>query len=142
MYVASSFVTFSIRQPYLKALHLVRRTLDQNGLRLPAELDVDLRIKRELGVNGAPRTILFVDDPELLLEGIVFHCASAVGIPQPVVVPGNDRTAEVFVRGAKTGPEGRFSATVHTPVLELEERIVGVIETIGDREEPSFFMTY
>jgi hypothetical protein len=74
-----SLVTFRIPQPHQPALQLVRRAIASHGLLAAAEIDVASRIKRELGACLAPCTILFVDDPALLLEGIVFH-RSAWGI--------------------------------------------------------------
>jgi uncharacterized protein (DUF302 family) len=128
----STLVAFSIREPYQIGLRLVRRALTQHGLLAPAELDVASRIKRELGAGVAPCTVLFVDDPALLLEGIVFHRAAALGIPQPVVVSGNDRHTEVLVRTEKALVE-RFPASVQDPLLQLQERIVRAIETIAER---------
>ena len=130
----STLVIFSIQEPHQIALRLVRRALTQHGLLAPVELDVASRIKQELGAGVAPCTVLFVDEPELLLEGIVFNRGAALWIPQPVVISGNDRHTEVLVRSAKA-LAGGFPASVQDPLLQLQERIVRAMETIAEREE-------
>ena len=135
MHNGSQLLTFSIREPYQIALRLVRRALTQHGLFAPAELDVASRIKQELGASVAPCTVLFVDDPALLLEGIVFHRGAALGIPQPVVISGNDRHTEVLVRSAKSLVAGGFPASVEDPLVQLQKRIARAMETIAEREE-------
>jgi len=135
MHNESQLLTFSIREPYSIALQLVRRALTQHGLLAPAEVDVASRIRQELGAGVAPCTVLFVDDPALLLEGIVFHRGAALGIPQPVVISGNDHYTEVLIRSAKSLVLGGFPASAQDPLLQLQERIVRAMETIAVREE-------
>ena len=135
MHNGSQLLTFSIREPYSIALQLVRRALTQHGLLAPAEVDVASRIRQELGAEVAPCTVLFVDDPALLLEGIVFHRGAALGIPQPVVISGNDHYTEVLIRSAKSLVLGGFPASAQDPLLQLQERIVRAMETIAVREE-------
>jgi uncharacterized protein (DUF302 family) len=133
----SALVTFSIREPYPVALRLVRRALNQHGLLAAAELDVSSRIREELGVVVAPCTVLLVDDPTLLLEGIVFHRGAALWIPQRVVISGNERHTEVFVRSANSTSllAGGFSASLLDPIGRLQERIVRTMETVAERQE-------
>jgi len=138
----SALVTFSIREPYETGLRLVRAALMRHGLLAPARLDVALRIKQELGVGVAPCTILFVDDPTLLLEGIVFHRGAALGIPQPVVVSGNDRYTEVLVRSAKSLVTGGFPASVQDPILQLQERIVRSMESVAEKEDAPMLVNF
>jgi len=142
MFNGSLPVTFRIREPHQGALRLVRRTLTQHGLRAPVELDVALRIKQELGVGVAPCTILYVDNPALLLEGILFHRGAALGIPQPVVVSGNDRHTEVFIHGANSPARRDSPITVDRPFMELRAKIIGAMETIAEREEAPLLASY
>jgi uncharacterized protein (DUF302 family) len=129
-----SLVTFSVAEPHEAAIRMVRRALAQQGLRVPAELDITSRIKQELGAGLAPCVVLYVDDPALLLEAIVFHRGAALLIPQPVVVSGNDRHAEVLVRSVEALMEGGLPASVRNPLLNLHARIVRAMETIAERE--------
>jgi hypothetical protein len=131
----SPLVTFSIREPHRAALLLLRRALSAHGLVAAAELDITSRMKRELGVGVAPCMVLFVDDPTLMLEGIVFHRGAALWIPQRVVISGNDRHTEVFVRSANSIGVGGFPPSIQDPIAQLQERIVTAIETVAERQE-------
>ncbi|MBN9657563.1 MAG: hypothetical protein J0H49_05260 [Acidobacteria bacterium] len=129
-----SMVTFSVAEQHQTAIRMVRRALAQQGLRVPAELDVTTRIKQELGAGLAPCAVLYVDDPALLLEAVVFHRGAALLIPQPVVVSGDDRHTEVLVRGIEALMEGGLPASLREPLLNLHARIVRAIQTIAERE--------
>jgi uncharacterized protein (DUF302 family) len=133
---SSPLMTFGIRKPYQTAIRLVREALAENGILAAAELDVTSRIKQELGVGVAPCTVLFVDDPTLLLEGIVFHRGAALWIPQRVVISGNERHTEVFVRSANSNSlvAGGFPVSLLGPIVQLQERIVRTMESIAERE--------
>jgi uncharacterized protein (DUF302 family) len=129
----SPVVTFSINEPGQRALRMVRRALSLHGLRTAAELDVASRIKQELGASLAPCVVLSVDDPVLLLEGIVFHRSAALEIPQPVVVSGGDHHTEVLVRSAESLVIRGIPTNLHNPALQLQARIVRAMETVADR---------
>jgi uncharacterized protein (DUF302 family) len=126
-------VTFTLNQLYPIALRTLRRAFREHGLCTPVELDVALRIKQELGAGLAPCNVLFVDDPALLLEGIVFHRSAALGIPQPVVISGMGRHTEVLVRSMESPVTGR-PASAQDPLVRLQSRIVRAMETIAERE--------
>jgi len=127
-------VTFSIPEPYPVALRMVRRALAQHGLRAPAELDIATRIKQEMGAGLAPCTVLYVDDPALLLEAVVFDRGAALSIPQPVAIAGRDRHTEVLFRSGESLVGGGLPGSVREPVLQLHSRIVRAMETIAERE--------
>ena len=129
----SSLMTFTIDEPGHRALRMVRRALALHGLQIAAELDVTLRIEQELGAEVAPSVVLSVDDPALLLEGIVFHRGAALEIPQPVVVSGGDRHTEVLVRSVESLIARGLPLSVQNPALQLQARIVRAIETVADR---------
>lgn len=128
-----SLITFTIDESGPRALRMVRRALTLHGLQTAAELDITLRIEQQLGAEVAPCVVLSVDDPALLLEGIVFHRGTALEIPQPVVVSGGDRRTEVLVRSAESLMAGGLPASVQNPVLQLQARIARAIETVADR---------
>ncbi len=130
----SSLVTFGVVEPHLATLRLVRLALSQQGLRVPAELDVATRIKQELGAGLAPCVVLYVDDPALLLEAVIFHKGAALLVPLPVVVSGNSRHTAIFVRGIEARLAGDLPACVREPLLNLHARIVRAVETIAERE--------
>jgi uncharacterized protein (DUF302 family) len=129
-----SLVTFGVAEPHQTTLRMVRRALSEQGLRVPAELDITTHIKQELGAGLAPCVVLYVDDPALLLEAVVFHRGAALLIPLPVVVSGNDRHTEVLVRSVEALVEGGLPVSVREPLLNLHARIVQAIATIAERE--------
>lgn len=127
----SSLMTFTIDEPGHRALRMVRRSLTLHGLQIAAELDVRSRIIQELGAGLAPCVILSVDDPVLLLEGIVFHRGAALAIPQPVVVSCGERQTEVLIRTAASLIAGGLPLSVQNPVLRLQARIVCAMEAVA-----------
>jgi len=127
-------VTFQVLEPYPTGLQMVRRVLAQQGLRVPAELDVSARIKQEVGAGVAPCTVLYVDDPALLLEAIVFHRGAGLLIPQPLVVSSRCQHTEVLVRSTASLVEAGFPTSIREPFWSLHGRIIRAMETIGEQE--------
>ncbi|HWR50632.1 MAG TPA: hypothetical protein VN428_05970 [Bryobacteraceae bacterium] len=130
----SSTVTFSIAEPHHTALRIVRRALEQQGLRTPAELNITARIKQELGAGLAPCVVLYVDEATLLLEAVVFQRGAALLIPQPVVVSGSNHHTEVLVRSAESLAAEDAPDGLRDPVFNLHARIVKAMESIAERE--------
>jgi uncharacterized protein (DUF302 family) len=130
----SSVVTFSIAEPHHTALRMVRRALEQQGLHAAAELNVTARIKQELGAGLAPCVVLYVDDPMLLLEAVVFQRGAALLIPQPVVISGTNSHTEVLVRSAESLASEGASNGLTEPLVSLHARIVRAMESIAERE--------
>src|SRR3954468_10545024 len=97
----SPMLSFRIDEPHDIALRMVRIALARQGLRAPAELDITARIRQELGAGVAPCIVLYVDDPAVLLEAVVFNRGAALLKPQPLVVTGDNRQAEVLLRSAE-----------------------------------------
>lgn len=127
-------LSFRIDEPYDVALRMVRIALARQGLRAPAELDIAGRIRQELGAGVAPCIVLYVDDPAVLLEAVVFNRGAALLIPQPLVVTGDNRHTEVLVRGPEL-PAGDIPETVRDPLLGLQVRMTRAIESIAERQE-------
>ncbi len=127
--------TFNIAEPYPIALRMVRRALAQQGLRVPAELDIAARIKQEAGAGVAPCVVLYVDDPVLLLEAIIFQRGAGLLIPQPLVVAGRHRQTEVLLRSAASLIEDGLALPVREALSGLHSRITRALETIAERED-------
>ncbi len=125
-------LSFAIEEPYEVALRMVRIALARQGLRVPAELDVTARIRQELGAGVAPCIVLYIDDPVVLLEAVVFNRGAALLIPQPLVVTGANRHTEVLVRSPELVTDDT-PESVRDPLLGLQVRMVRAIETIGER---------
>jgi uncharacterized protein (DUF302 family) len=126
-------LSFRIDEPFDVALRMVRIALARQGLRAPAELDIAARIRKELGAGVAPCITLYVDDPALLLEAVVFNRGAALLIPQPLVVTGDNRQAEVLVRSPEL-PSGAVPESVRDPLGSLQVRMTRAIESIAERQ--------
>ncbi len=134
MVEGSPVVTFTVSEPFETALRQVRKALAQQALRVPVELDVSGRIRKELGVGIGPCSVLFVDDPVLLLEAIVFNRGAAVFIPQPLAVTGKDRQTQVVFRSEEFLVQSGLPASVREPLLSLHARVVKAVEAVAERE--------
>lgn len=126
-------MSFKIYEPFEIALRMVRSSLARHGLRSPAELDIAARIRQELGAGVAPCVVLYVDDPAVLLEAVVFDRGAALLIPQPVVVTGDNRHAEVLARSPEL-PVRDVPESVRDPLLGLQVRIVRAIDSVAERD--------
>ena len=126
-------ITFAMQEPCVDALKAIRSELRRNSLHVAVEVDVANRIRRELGAGVAPCRILYIDDPVLLLEGVVFNRGAALGIPQPIVVCSDGNGTQVLVRSSES-LGGGVPASTHEPLRELHGRILRTIGAIGQRE--------
>jgi len=127
-----SIRSFTIGERYDVALRMVRIALAREGLRVPAELDVTARLRQELGAMVAPSVVLYVDDPTLLLEAVVFNRAAGLLMPQPLVVCGGNHHTQVIVRNPDRCD---IPETVRDPMLALQLKMSRALETIADRQE-------
>ena len=127
-------LSFRIEEPYEVALRMVRIALAKQGLRAPAELSIDARLRQELGASVAPSIVLYVDDPAVLLEAVVFNRGAGLLIPQPLVVVADNSCTEVLVRSPEL-PAGDIPESVREPLLGLQVRMARAIESIADRQE-------
>lgn len=133
-------MSFRIEEPYEVALRMVRIALARQGLRAPAELDIGARIRQELGAGVAPSIVLYVDDPAVLLEAVVFNRGAGLLIPQPLVVTGSNGYAEVLLRSPEL-PAGDVPESVREPLLGLQVRMARAIESIAERQEVHLAVT-
>lgn len=134
MTTGEALLTFTIDEPYDVALRMVRIALAQQGLRAPTELDITARIRQELGASVAPCKVLYVDDPAVLLEAVVFHRGAALLIPQPLVITGDKRQTEVLVR-SPASLTSEVPESVRDPLLDLQRRMTLAIESIAESQE-------
>ena len=131
MTTGQPLLTFTIDEPYEVALRMVRIALARQGLRAPTELDVTARIRQELGAGVAPCTVIYVDDPAVLLEAVVFHRGAALLIPQPLVITGNNRHTEVLVR-RPASLTNEVPESIRDPLYDLQRRMTVAMESIGE----------
>jgi hypothetical protein len=126
-------LSFRIDEPYDVALRMVRIALARQGLRAPAELNITARIRQELGAGVAPCVVLYVDDPAVLLEAVVFNRGAALLIPQPLVITGDSRQAEVLLRSPEM-PVAGIPESVRDPLIGLQVRMTRALESIAEQQ--------
>ena len=126
-------LSFRIDESYEVALRMVRIALARQGLRAPTELDIAARIRKELGAGVAPCIVLYIDDPAVLLEAVVFNRGAGLLIPQPLVVTGDNGHAEILVRSPEL-PASETPESLREPLLGLQVRMARAIESIAERQ--------
>jgi len=124
---------YALATPYEAAIRTVRSALKRHGLRTALELDVAARIRHEVGAGVAPCFVLYVDDPAVLLEAVVFDKGAALLIPQAVVITGDNRRSEVLVRSAES-LNGAIPESVRDPLLDLLCRISRTVESVAEQQ--------
>jgi uncharacterized protein (DUF302 family) len=129
---AAATFTYLIQEPFDRALTSIRESLVKEDLRVPMELDVAARIKRELGISLAPCRLLFVDCPVLLLEAATLDHATVAPFPLHVAVAGLGQRTSVHV----AGPSGVSNAAASSPLDKLQARVLRVLEKIATRQRP------
>jgi uncharacterized protein (DUF302 family) len=129
----SPVLKYALAEPYEAAVRAVRSALKRHGLRTALELDVAARIRSELGAGVAPCYVLYVDDPAVLLEAVVFHRGAALLIPQPIAITGDNRHSEVLVR-SPVSLNGAVPESVRDPLLDLLRRITHTVEGIAEKQ--------
>ncbi|MCZ2157056.1 MAG: DUF302 domain-containing protein [Bryobacterales bacterium] len=127
-------LTFRLPVSYREAVAQTKRALAKGGLRVPAEINVASHIREEFGATLTPSVVLYVDDPALLLEAMVFQRDAALLMPQPVVVSGTESESEIVVSSVESLRDMGLPPSLRGPVLELHSRLVGVMATIAERE--------
>ena len=127
-------VAFRLPVSCRTAVGQVKRALVKDGLRVPAEMNVASHIRKEFGATLTPSVVLYVDDPALLLEAVVFQRDAALLMPQPVVVSGTEDASEIVVSSAEAIRDMGLPPSVRDPVLELHSRIVRAMGSISERE--------
>ena len=123
----SATLTYLISEPFESALKSVREVLAKEDLRVPLELDVTARIRKELGLSLAPCRVLFVDSPVLLLEAVTLDRTVAAILPLHVALAGHGPHTRVHLISSSGGFH------VNLP-RELQARIVRAVEKIASRQ--------
>jgi uncharacterized protein (DUF302 family) len=114
---------------------MVARVLREKGLRTSAEVDVTARLRNEICANVAPCMVLFVDDPTLLLEGMMFYRGAALYIPQPLLISGTGHRTEVHIRSQESSVSSGLPSTVQKAIVRVHDRMMNAIDAIGELVE-------
>ena len=128
-------VCYTIHHPFDTALRMLKTALLREGLRIPCEISPSTRLRTELGVGLKESTILYVDSPILLLEATVFTVGGGLYIPEPIALSDSGhKESKVVVRSIKPYLDDSLSSGARRAILQLHERILQAIQSIGQRE--------
>jgi uncharacterized protein (DUF302 family) len=123
-------LTYMREEPFDHALKSIREALEREDLRVPLEMDLTARIKRELRVSLAPCRILFVDCPALLLEAAALDRSAAAFLPLHVAVSGLGPQTGIHV----IGPSVISSTAASSALSKLQTRIIRALGEIAARQ--------
>jgi len=127
----SSRATYVIQEPYEKALARLRRELEDEGLKIPSEMDVSGTIREKLGLDLWPCRVLHVCCPFSLLWAAVRDPAETAFLPVRIVVSGRDQETVVRLANfADSQKDGRDKKSVVLASLLLA-RVQTIVEKIG-----------
>jgi hypothetical protein len=127
-------LTFVIDEPFDRSLRMLRRALALERLHVPHELDTATRLRQELGIGLRQNTVLYVDDPIVLLEATVMNAGGALFVPEPVVLSGLDRGCRLSLRSVEPVLTSDLPASLRGAVTVLHDRILSVLARIAQRE--------
>jgi hypothetical protein len=126
-------VTWSISAPFERAVLMLRRGLEAEGLHVPCELDTAARLRRELGISLRKSVVLWVDDPLRLLEATVMNPAGALFVPQAVVIVEGSDGSRAAIRSLSAAALIDLPAGLRRAVAELHDRVVAALERAGTK---------
>jgi hypothetical protein len=126
-------ITYSIAEPFQKALQIVRRVLSARDLKITGELNISGRIWQRLRVGTAPCVVLFVWPSATLGKTLGSDsCATALA-PLHVVVSGRGSHSEVHVLRALPSDAGQLNRRAMAAWNHLQDEVLQAIEKIGMR---------
>ncbi|MDP2858738.1 MAG: hypothetical protein Q8P50_12270 [Bacillota bacterium] len=130
----SATLTYLIAEPFESALKSVRQVLAKEDLRVPLELDVTVRIRKELGLSLAPCRVLFVDCPVLLLEAVTLDSSVAAILPLHVALAGYGPQTRVHLISSSVAFNLSLPPAPSAAVGKLQTRVVRALEKIASRQ--------
>jgi len=126
-----SMTTYVLQESYEKALKAIRRGLEDEGLKVPVEMDVAGNIRDELGLDLRPCTVLYVCCPWFLLQAAVIDPSAAAVVPLRVVVSGRDlRTTVVRLLRSTNHQESTLDRRVTVLASTLLDRVQLIVEKL------------
>lgn len=126
----SSMTTYILQEPYEKALKLLRTELENEGLRVPVEMDVSGEIREELGLDLRPCRVLYVCCPWLLLQAAVMDRSAVAFLPLRLVVSGRGLQTVVRLLGSANQQDSSLDRRVSVLASTLLDRVQRIVEKI------------
>ena len=130
MNIATTGNTRVIREPFGKAVAVIRRLLSDAGLSVVEEFNVSSEPYFQLGIASRSCLILLVDTPALLFESIALDRSAAVFVPVHVVISGDRDTSYVHWANPVTTSGLRPPTAAKIPLERLCARITRALSAL------------
>ena len=127
-------LTFVVPEQFHKGLKLVRRTLEEEGLKIHHEMDVSAKLRRELGTGLAQCRVLYVDSPFSTLEAMLADRSAGVFLPLHIVVSGRNGYTLVHLLNPVSIHDSSLAVGAKAPLSRLLTQLVQMMERIGMRK--------
>jgi len=125
--------THTIREPFDKALKLIRRALAEADLSVVGEFDATGTFGRKAGRKSERSTILLVDCPILAFEAQALDRAARVFFPLHVFVWSEGDRTRLSTMGFVDLFDVRLPSGAAQPIGKLQARIAAALETVLTR---------
>jgi uncharacterized protein (DUF302 family) len=126
-------ITYSLREPFERAVESVRKALANRGLKVVGQLDVSKRVERAVGIALPPCRIIFVLPEPSALKTANLHRCAAIFLPIHIVISGGHARTEIQVQNRVCSSAGEPVPAFAAPVMETQAQISEVIEAIAMR---------
>jgi uncharacterized protein (DUF302 family) len=127
--------TYLVPAPFDTALKAIREALARNDLSICAELDVSVRMKRELNMGFIPCTILLAESSDLLLEAAPPGRSAAVLFPLHVAVRAHGHQTLVHWINAAAIEGARLPIGATLALVKLQSLVTHSMDRIAMRQE-------
>jgi uncharacterized protein (DUF302 family) len=118
----------TVEEPYEQALRRVRDALAQEGFGVLTEIDVAATLKKKLGIDFRPYTILGACNPALAHRALTAEPDIGLLLPCNVVVYAGDREGTSMVR--IMDPVAALALTGNTAVAPVAEDVTQRMERV------------
>ncbi len=132
--------TYVLQKPYGEALKSVRSALQNEGLRVPLEMDVSSTLRQELGVQLKPCKLLCVYCPWLLLQASMTDIAVGAFLPLHLVVVDHGPWTFIHFINPASVPQAGLPPSIKSALSRLLSRILQIMRTIGT-PQPDYPLT-
>ena len=130
----STTLSFIIPEPFEKAIKLIRQVLREEELKIPMELNVSRRLRRELGIGLGECKVLCVDCPASVLEAMAVDRSAGLLLPLHVVVSGRNQWTQVHLPNPASIQGNSLAIGAKVSVSKLLARVTQALERVATRE--------
>jgi uncharacterized protein (DUF302 family) len=125
--------TYSIPEPFDRAVISLRRVLAETGLKITGELDLSGRLQRRLLVDTPPCLVLFAGPATPVFSGPSGYPGAAALTPLHIVVSAHGSQTEIHVMRIPPPRDGLPDTSAMAVLGRFRSQLSQAIEKIGMR---------